>query len=356
MPDLVGDRYELEGRLGHGGMATVHRARDRKLGRKVAIKLLADNLVGDDEIRKRFMREARLAAKLEHPNVVQVFDVGEDDERPYIVMEYLDGGTLGDRLDRGRGLPRAEALRLLGQMCDGLGHAHRMKLVHRDVKPQNLLLRKSDDCLKIADFGIARAVEETTRLTMPGKVVGTDRYMAPEQLADGKITAATDVYACGVVADEALPEDRPPEMRAVIERCLREDPRERFRDANALGRALADVDGPRAKTVVRPARAGDDTRAERSTVFLPRTRADRDLVGTRRRFPDLGGGARLAAAVAVVAVLIVAVILAAGSGGSNSASQAGGQAASSEGGSISQSGDPAQQARALADYLRQQAR
>ena len=171
-------------------MATVYRARDLKLDREVAIKLLADNFAGDDEVRKRFSREARLAARLDHPNVVQVFDVGEEEDRLFIVMEHVEGGTLEDRLNRrGRSLDRDEALRLLGQLCQGLGHAHAKKLVHRDIKPQNLLLRDSDDCLKITDFGIARAAEETTRLTRPGKVIGTDRYMAPEQLADGRITA-----------------------------------------------------------------------------------------------------------------------------------------------------------------------
>jgi tRNA A-37 threonylcarbamoyl transferase component Bud32 len=354
MADLVGDRYELEQRLGHGGMATVHRAHDRKLGRQVAVKLLADNLVDDDVIRERFMREARLAAKLDHPNVVQVFDVGEDDGRPYIVMEYLDGGTLDDQLQRRRGLSRPQALGFLGQMCEGLGHAHHRKLVHRDVKPQNLLLRKSDACLKIADFGIARVAEETTRLTQPGKVIGTDSYMAPEQLADGKITAATDVYACGVVADQALPGARPPEMRAIIDRCLREDPRERFRDANALGKALKGVDGEVTATAVRPARTTRAPRRdERSTVFLPRTRGDGE-VGTRRRFPDVRAGSRMALALLVAAIVVVGIILAAGSGGSSSSSPAPSGAGGS--GSIQQSGDPAQQARALADYLRQQAR
>ena len=226
---LAGERYELEDRLGHGGMATVYRARDLKLDREVAIKLLAENFAGDDEVRKRFSREARLAARLDHPNVVHVFDVGEDEDRPFIVMEHVDGGTLEDRLSRRRrSLDRDEGLRLLGQLCEGLGHAHARKLVHRDIKPQNLLLRDSDDCLKITDFGIARAAEETTRLTRPGKVIGTDRYMAPEQLADGRITPATDIYACGVVADELLPESRSPELGEIIARCLREDPGERF--------------------------------------------------------------------------------------------------------------------------------
>ena len=220
---LGAERYELEHRLGHGGMATVYLARDLKLDREVAIKLLADNYAGDDEVRKRFSREARLAARLDHPNVVQVFDVGEEDDRPYIVMEHVDGGTLADRLNGGkRAMARAESLRLLGQLCDGLAHAHSKKLIHRDIKPQNLLLRESDGCLKITDFGIARAAEETTRLTRPGKVIGTDHYMAPEQLADGNITPAVDVYACGVVADELLPEDRGAELREIVGRCLRD--------------------------------------------------------------------------------------------------------------------------------------
>jgi serine/threonine-protein kinase len=121
---LGGERYELKDRLGHGGMATVYSARDLKLDRDVAIKLLADNFAGDDEVRKRFSREARLAAKLDHPNIVQVFDVGEDDGRPFIVMEQVEGGTVGDQLEgRRRSIARSEALRLLGQLCDGLGHA-----------------------------------------------------------------------------------------------------------------------------------------------------------------------------------------------------------------------------------------
>src|SRR3954447_1315379 len=249
---LGGERYELEDRLGHGGMATVYSARDLKLDRQVAIKLLADNFAGDDEVRKRFSREARLAAKLDHPNIVQVFDVGEDDGRPFIVMEQVEGGTLGDRLEgRRRSMARAEALRLLCQLCEGLGHAHAKKLVHRDIKPQNLLLRSSDGCLKITDFGIARVAEETTRLTQAGKVIGTERYMAPEQLSDGKITPAVDVYACGVVADELLPQSRPPELREIVERCLREDPSDRFSDAHSLGEAFATVDGEGEGGVVR---------------------------------------------------------------------------------------------------------
>src|SRR4051794_29481738 len=252
-------------------MATVYSARDLKLDRRVAIKLLADNFAGDPELRKRFSREARLAAKLDHPNVVQVFDVGEDDGRPYIVMEHVDGGTVADRINgRRRSVPRAEGIRLLGQLCNGLGHAHAKKLVHRDIKPQNLLLRSSDECLKIADFGIARAAEETTRLTHPGKVLGTDRYMAPEQLADGKITPATDVYACGVVADEMLPQSRSSELREIVFRCLRPDPKERYADARELGQALAAVDGDRGDIMQRIKAQGRTTaRSSRATRRMP---------------------------------------------------------------------------------------
>jgi hypothetical protein len=352
---LGAERYELEYRLGHGGMATVYCARDLKLDRQVAIKLLADNFAGDEELRKRFSREARIAARLDHPNVVQVFDVGEDEERPYIVMEHVEGGTLADRLSRRRrSLDRAEALRLLGQLCDGLGHAHSRKLVHRDIKPQNLLLRESDDCLKITDFGIARAAEETTRLTRPGKVIGTDRYMAPEQLADGKITAATDVYACGVVADELLPDTRSPELREILERCLREDPGERFSDASALGEALANVDGNGGLGVVRriksqarpteplPASGGATARWPAPTHVRPRSRRAR---------------ARLAAGLALIAAVAAGVVIAIGSGGSNSPSEPNQQPqAAATPVAVPRSDDPATQARQLADFLRAQSR
>jgi hypothetical protein len=354
---LAGERYELEDRLGHGGMATVYRARDLKLDREVAIKLLADNFAGDDEVRKRFSREARLAARLDHPNVVQVFDVGEDEDRPYIVMEHVEGGTLEDRVNRRRSsLDRDEALRLLAQLCEGLGHAHAKKLVHRDIKPQNLLLRDSDDCLKITDFGIARAAEETTRLTRPGKVIGTDRYMAPEQLADGKITPATDVYACGVVADELLPQSRSPELSEIIARCLREDPADRFTDASVLGEALATVEGNGAVGVVRRIMSQG-----RSTRPLPAGVATADWPAPtevkprrRRRFAWLGAGLALVAAAAVGAVIALS------SGDSNSPNkdkqQARAAAAAAAPAAVPRADDPATQARELADFLRDQSR
>jgi hypothetical protein len=351
---MIGHRYELEDRIGHGGMATVYRAHDLKLDREVAIKLLADNFAGDEEVRRRFSREARLAARLEHPNVVQVYDVGEEDQRPYIVMEYVEGGTVGDRLERRRrSLATSEALELLCQLCEGLGHAHSKKLVHRDIKPQNLLLRESDGCLKITDFGIARAAEETTRLTHPGKVIGTDRYMAPEQLSAGKITPAVDVYACGMVADEMLPESRSPKLGEIVERCLRLEPSDRFTDARALGEALAAVEGNGgAATVRRIMSTGARTKVlpptgERTASWPGPTRR------TRTRWGRAAGGL---AAVAILAVAVVGAVLALSSGGSDSPSKDTGVRERRAPISVPQSSDPSEQARQLADFLRDQAR
>jgi serine/threonine-protein kinase len=240
-------------------MATVHRAWDEELHRRVAIKVLADTLAGDPELRERFVREARAAARLSHPNVVTVYDVGEDKGRPYLVMECVDGGTLD-----GRGpVPPDEAVALALQAAHGLAHAHDLGLVHRDVKPGNLLLRK-DGTVKVADFGIARAADDS-RLTQAGTILGTIRYLAPEQAAGAEATPATDVYALGAVlyelltgrpprnprtfeeiaADEPptpvrdLAPDVPTELEDVVMRSLARDPRYRPQDAGELAQELA---------------------------------------------------------------------------------------------------------------------
>jgi serine/threonine protein kinase len=200
---VAGGRYRLERPLGHGGMASVFAARDTGLDRAVAVKLLAENLADDKELRKRFLREARLAARLSHPNVVSVFDAGEYDGRPYIVMELVEGETLAER---GR-VPLEEARALALQAARGLAHAHDAGLIHRDIKPGNLLVRV-DGTLKIADFGIARAAE-TTALTKAGTVLGTAAYLAPEQALGEEVTPAADVYSLGAVLYELLT-GRPP--------------------------------------------------------------------------------------------------------------------------------------------------
>jgi serine/threonine-protein kinase len=184
-------------------MAIVYLAHDEELRRLVAIKVLAEHLAGDSAFRDRFLQESRLSSRLSHPNVVQVYDAGEADGRPYIVMEYVEGETLAQR---GK-LSYEDAVPLALQACAGLQHAHAAGLVHRDVKPANLLVRE-DDVLKIADFGIARAAE-LTRLTQHGTVLGTAAYLAPEQAAGEEVTAAADVYSLGAVLYEVLT-GRPP--------------------------------------------------------------------------------------------------------------------------------------------------
>ena len=170
-------RFRIDGTLGRGGMAVVYLAHDTELGRPVAVKVLADHGMEDHSFRARFAREARIAAGLTHPNVVQVFDVGEEAGRPFIVMEYVEGETLGDELRRERRLAPARVIDVARQCCAGLACAHAAGLVHRDIKPQNLLVT-ADGAVKIADFGVAHALDQT-RLTLTGSIVGTARYLAP---------------------------------------------------------------------------------------------------------------------------------------------------------------------------------
>jgi eukaryotic-like serine/threonine-protein kinase len=300
---LSGGRYRIERELGRGGMATVYLAHDEELERPVAVKLLFEHLAGDEAFRARFVREARLAGGLSHPNVVRVYDAGETDGRPFIVMEYVPGTSLAQA---GRLAP-GPVVELGVQACAGLQHAHDAGLVHRDVKPANLLVR-DDRTLKVADFGIARAAE-STRHTQAGTLLGTAAYLAPEQIAGADATPASDIYSLGAVLYELLT-GRPPytfsslgelaaqQNEGVIEPVRDLEPAVPPEVEAAVMHALARE--PR----FRPASAADlaqelsATPAEQPTVPL-----------RRRRTLDLRGRRGVLWLVGSIAVAVVAVAL-----------------------------------------------
>ena len=271
MATALPNRYADPRPIGRGGMGQIYLAEDRELGRKVAIKVLDDRFAGNEQLRERFKREALAAARLSgHPHVVTIFDIGESQGRPFIVMEYLPGGTLGDRTRQGPIEP-GEALSWLGQIAEALDAAHELDVVHRDVKPPNLLFDARGE-LVVADFGIARVADDTlTGMTATGTVLGTAGYLAPEQALGQPATPASDRYALGVIGYELLTGGRPFERQSetaeaaahihepvppaserhaglpravdgVFDRALAKDPGERYSTGadfvSALGNAL----------------------------------------------------------------------------------------------------------------------
>jgi serine/threonine-protein kinase len=347
-------------------MAVVDLAHDVKLDRPVALKRLAENLARDEDVRRRFLREARLAARLSHPNVVRVFDVGQDDGRPFIAMEYVEGGTLADLVARRGPLPAAEAATFGVQACTALAAAHAAGLVHRDVKPQNLLLGH-DDVLKLGDFGIA-AGHDGTRLTLAGTVLGTAGYLAPEQARGEEVTAAADIYAVGAVLyelltaepprsagtlaelgapDGFLPPDvaraaprAPAALVEAVTECLSPRPEERPPSAAALARRLAPI-AWEAQTLSLP-----DDPGRRATEILAPTIARRSPYGRTRRWPIRNIGAAAALVCAAVAGLVLAVLLAGGGHARRTGSTPSVVAPPATGANV------AEQARALAAWLR----
>jgi serine/threonine-protein kinase len=268
---LIAGRYELGERLGYGGMSTVQVAVDRRLEREVAVKLLAEHLADDSQFISRFRREALAAAKLVHPNIVQVFDFGLDEPsgRYYIVMEYIRGRSGAEILREETRLGVDDTLTIVGGACAGLAHAHRMGVIHRDVKPGNILC-SDDGAVKLADFGIAKAlVGQTSQITQAGSVLGTAAYLAPEQATGGDVGPRADIYGLGVVTYQLLagrlPYDassltqlammqerqRPPRLDELtrevpgalalaVERALALDPRARYETADDFSAALHD--------------------------------------------------------------------------------------------------------------------
>jgi serine/threonine protein kinase len=273
--DLIADRYELEELVGTGGMSSVFRAHDSQLERRVAIKILHEHYAADPEYLERFRREARAVAKLSHPNIVTVIDRGDDDGRQYIVFEHVEGENLKELVLRSGRLPVRRALELALAIADGLAFAHDRGLVHRDVKPQNVLLNRDGE-VKVTDFGIARSLHMDHGVTQTGTVLGTGEYLAPEQASGKPVSPATDVYSLGVVLWELLAGDVPfvgenfvaialrhvnepppslrerrpdvtPRLEAAVHRALAKDPANRFPSMKAFARelraCLAEVDG-----------------------------------------------------------------------------------------------------------------
>jgi serine/threonine-protein kinase len=219
---LIADRYRLESRLGSGGMSTVHLAFDERLERLVAVKLLAEHLADDPSFVSRFQREALAAARLIHENIVQVFDSGldEDTDQHFIVMEYIEGQS-GAEILRSRGwLPADETVPIIVAACAGLDYAHRKGVVHRDVKPGNIL-RGNDHRVKLADFGIAKATEQSS-ITQVGSVLGTAAYLAPEQGRGEEAGPPADIYALGVVAYQLLSGRLPFEGKSLTELAIKQ--------------------------------------------------------------------------------------------------------------------------------------
>ena len=265
----IAGRYRLEGRLGFGGMSTVHRALDLRLERQVAVKLLAEHLADDPTFVSRFQREAQAAARLVHPNIVQVFDSGQDDRtgQYFIVMEYIEGSSGAEILRDDGWVEVDEALSIIEQACEGLHYAHRHGVVHRDVKPGNLLRAREGD-VKLADFGIAKATEQSS-ITQVGSVLGTAAYLAPEQARGEEAGPSADLYALGVVTYQLISGRLPYEATSLTELALKQqqeepatldkmvaavgpeladavaialalDPRDRYQTAREMGRALHD--------------------------------------------------------------------------------------------------------------------
>ncbi|HVA32962.1 MAG TPA: Stk1 family PASTA domain-containing Ser/Thr kinase, partial [Candidatus Baltobacteraceae bacterium] len=267
---VFNNRYRLDRKLGEGGMAVVYCGTDIVLRRRVAIKVLREQYAADEEFVRRFYQEAESAARLSHPNIVNTYDVGREGETYFIVMELVDGPSLGEIIAGDGKLPEPVAIDYAAQIASGLAYAHRMGLLHRDIKPANILVTK-DDVVKLSDFGIARAVsQQTMTLTKPGLVMGSVYYMPPEQALASDLHEASDLYSLGIVLYQMLTGKLPytgespvtvalkhvhdpvptidpkssgvsPALAAIVNRLLQKKPENRFTSASELATALREA-------------------------------------------------------------------------------------------------------------------
>jgi tRNA A-37 threonylcarbamoyl transferase component Bud32 len=361
---VLGGRYRITRHIARGGMAEVYLAHDDLLDRPVAVKVLFPELARDPAFVERFRREAQSAARLNHPNIVSVYDFGEDGEAFYIVMEYVAGQTLSDMIRAEGAMAPGHAIDLAAQIAAGLAAAHGEGIVHRDVKPANVLIAAG--VAKVADFGIARAADTRSDLTMPGAVIGTATYLSPEQAQGYVVDARSDLYSLGMVLYEMLTgrapfrgdtpltvavkqqhETPPPpstvnpavpaQLDAVVARAMSLDPADRQRSAGELraellavghGPVTADATvafGPAATSVL-PVVGGalGAAAAGGSVMAPPSARAGIDGVGARSRRPKPPGvyGRRRLVALGLVVLVVVGVIvvvLALKSGGTSTA-------------------------------------
>jgi eukaryotic-like serine/threonine-protein kinase len=307
---MLNDRYRLDAQIGTGGMSTVYRAFDAVLERRVAIKLMHREIASDSDQLERFRREARAVAQLSHPHVVGVIDAGEDEGRPYIVFEYVEGETLKDRIRRLGRLEVEEAVAYAIEIARALGAAHARGIIHRDIKPQNVLIDEEGSA-KVTDFGIARSLDEQG-LTADGRVLGTTDYVSPEQALGHDVNGQSDIYSLGIVLFEMLAGDVPfhgenqvavamkhvredlpdiqvrrPEVSAslasVMDRMTDKDLGHRYPDATSLVQDLEDV------LAIEASRSGQATGEATAVLRTLPERARRRLpLRMRWRFPLLG--------------------------------------------------------------------
>ena len=324
--EVIAGRYELLELIGKGGMSSVYKAHDRLLDRQIAVKILHPHFTEDEEYVERFRREARAVAQLSHPNIVTVIDRGEDERRQYIVFEYVEGENLKQLLERTGPMPVRDALLLALQMARALAFAHGRGLIHRDVKPQNVLLN-ADGQAKMTDFGIARSID-VQGVTITGTVLGTSEYIAPEQARGERVDAQTDVYSLGVVlyellvggvpyegetfvtvalkhVNEPVPPvlerrpDVPPRVALAVERAMAKSPDERFSSMEEL---VDELEG-----CLDELDPGDEqaTMISRQPVAAKQPRQPRQ---PRRRKRRLGVLWPIAAVLAVLAVAALAAL------------------------------------------------